>query len=50
MAYFFKQARPEQVLAALETHLEIMILDAFMEHVRNKLNEPLNSYRYIISI
>ncbi len=42
---YFLKTKPEQILAALESHLEIKILTAYMEYIQNKLNEPLTLYK-----
>lgn len=43
------QIRPEQALAALEISIETKILNAYLNFIRDKLNEPLETYKEKLS-
>jgi hypothetical protein len=42
----FFQIKPEQALAALETHLEIKMLESYLEYITKKIDEPIELYKY----
>ena len=44
---FFYQVKPEQVLAALEMHIELEMLNEYKSCVRNHLNMPLQDYKLV---
>lgn len=45
----FYQIRPEQALAALERYIEEEILHSYFDHVRKRLNEPLDNYENLFT-